>query len=87
MNDFKQNEKEHPDHIELRRLLQAAKPIVMPMFPDQRKKWVARSSLAQGLSAILVRHTLNTTTSFALSTTVFSLNSSHEQCKPAVSAD
>jgi hypothetical protein len=56
MTDFGQNKKEDPDHIELLRLLEAAKPIVMPMFPDQRKKWVAESSLAQSISAILVRH-------------------------------
>ena len=46
MTDFKQNDNEHPDHIELHRLLHVAKPIAMPMFPDQRKKWVAESSHA-----------------------------------------
>jgi NADH dehydrogenase FAD-containing subunit len=56
MNSFQQNENEHPDHFELRCLLQEAKPLVMPMFPDQRKKWVAESSLAQEIVAILVKH-------------------------------
>ena len=56
MNATQPNQKEEPDHVELRRLLEEARPILMPMFPDQRKKWVAESSLAQEISAILARH-------------------------------
>lgn len=56
MNDFQQNEKEDSDHVVLRRLLQEAEPIVMPMFPDQIKKWIAESALAKNISAILARH-------------------------------
>jgi hypothetical protein len=47
---------ESPDHLELTRLLQQAKPLLEPMFPDQRKKWVAESPLAQQISTILVKH-------------------------------
>jgi hypothetical protein len=47
---------EHPDHLQLTGLLQQAKPLMEPMFPDQRKKWVADSPLAQEISAILVKH-------------------------------
>jgi hypothetical protein len=47
---------EHPDHLELTRLLRQTKPLLEPMFPDQRKKWVAESPLAQEISAILVKH-------------------------------
>ncbi len=44
------------DHLELTTLLKQAKPLLEPMFPDQRKKWVAESPLAQEISAILVKH-------------------------------
>jgi len=47
---------EHSDHLALTRLLQEAKPLMEPMFPDQQKKWVAESPLAQEISAILVKH-------------------------------
>jgi hypothetical protein len=50
------SENEHPDHLELTRMLQEAKPLMAPMFPDQQKKWVAESPLAQEISAILVKH-------------------------------
>jgi hypothetical protein len=49
-------ENEHPDHLQLTSLLQQAKPLMEPMFPDQRKKWVADSPLAQEISAILAKH-------------------------------
>jgi hypothetical protein len=49
-------ESEHPDHLELTRLLREAKPLMAPMFPDQQKKWVAESPLAQEISAILAKH-------------------------------
>ena len=51
-----ENEHADADHLELMRLLQQAKPLMEPMFPDQRKKWVAESPLAQEISAILVKH-------------------------------
>jgi hypothetical protein len=50
------NENEHPDHLVLTRLLQQAKPLMEPLFPDQKKKWAADSPLAQEISAILVKH-------------------------------
>lgn len=49
-------ESEHPDHLELARLLREAKPIMEPMFPDQQKKWVAESPLALEISTILAKH-------------------------------
>jgi hypothetical protein len=49
------SENEHRDHLELASLLQQAKPLMEPMFPDQREKWVADSPLAQEISAILVK--------------------------------
>jgi hypothetical protein len=50
------SENQHPDYLELTRLLQEAKPLMAPMFPDQKKKWVAESPLAQEISAILSKH-------------------------------
>lgn len=50
------NANEHPDYVELTRLLAEAKPLMEPMFPDQVKKWVADSPLAQEISTILVKH-------------------------------
>ena len=50
------NENEHPDHLELTRLLKQAKPLMAPMFPDQQKKWAAESPLAHEISALLVKH-------------------------------
>jgi hypothetical protein len=56
MNEIIQKKNEPPEHRELRYLLQEAKAIVLPMGPDQRKKWVAESRLAQEIYAILVQH-------------------------------
>jgi hypothetical protein len=56
MNGIKRNENEPPEHSELRYLLQEAKAIVLPMSPDQRKKWVAESRIAQEIYTILVQH-------------------------------
>ena len=50
------SENEHPDHLELTRLLQEAKPLMEPLFPDQKKQWADESPLAQNISAILVKH-------------------------------
>jgi hypothetical protein len=44
------------DHLQLERLLQEAKPLMLQMFPDQQKKWLAESPLAQEISAILTKH-------------------------------
>jgi hypothetical protein len=64
MSEIKQNENEPPEHFELRYLLQEAKAIVLPMSPDQRKKWVAESRIAQEIYAILVQHPPSFTRSF-----------------------
>jgi hypothetical protein len=50
------NESEASDHLQLWDLLQSAKPLLVSMFPEQKKKWVADSPLAQEISAILVKH-------------------------------
>ena len=47
---------EHPDQMELKRLLNEAKPLLEPMFPDQVKAWVEDSPLAQEISALLTKH-------------------------------
>ena len=52
----KVSENENPDHLELMRLLQEAKPLTEPQFADQQKKWAAESPLPQEISAILVNH-------------------------------
>jgi hypothetical protein len=56
MAEIEQNENEPPLHFELRDLLQEGKAIVLPMSPDQRKKWVAESRIAQQIYAILAQH-------------------------------
>jgi hypothetical protein len=56
MNELIQGENEPPEHYELRYLLQEAKAIVLPMRPDQQRKWVAESRLAQEIDTILVQH-------------------------------
>jgi hypothetical protein len=44
------------DHFELSRLLEQAKPLVTPLYPDQQKQWAAASPLAQEISALLLKH-------------------------------
>jgi hypothetical protein len=50
------SESEHPDHRQLRQLLEEAKALNLPMFPDQQKVWVTESSLAQEIKSILGNH-------------------------------
>ncbi|MGA2847051.1 MAG: hypothetical protein ABSF68_16700 [Candidatus Acidiferrales bacterium] len=47
---------EFPDRVRLTQLLQEAKPLMLPMFPDQQKKWLSESPLAQEIKSILVKH-------------------------------
>ena len=47
---------QNPDRLELSRLLQEAKPLVAPLFPDQQKQWAVESPLAQEISALLAKH-------------------------------
>jgi hypothetical protein len=49
-------EQGNPDYIELMRLLGEAKPILEPMFPDQKTRWVGESALAEEIMGILARH-------------------------------
>lgn len=44
------------DRLRLSRLLQQAKPLVAPLYPDQQKQWAAESPLAQEISALLTKH-------------------------------
>jgi hypothetical protein len=50
------NKNEHPDHLELKKLLDQAKPLMLPMFPDQQKIWVEESPLGQKIKSILGEH-------------------------------
>jgi hypothetical protein len=55
MNTFA-SENEHPDHLQLKELLVQAKPLMLPMFPDQQRVWAAESPLAQEIQSILTEH-------------------------------
>ena len=50
------NNTQDPDRHELARLLQLAKPLVAPLYPDEQKQWVEDSPLAQEISALLAKH-------------------------------
>lgn len=50
------NDTQNPDRRELSRLLQQAKPLVAPLYPDQQKQWAAESPLAQEISVLLGKH-------------------------------
>ena len=45
-----------PDRLQLKQLLDQAKPLMLPMFPDQQKKWLSESPLAQEIKSVLVKH-------------------------------
>ena len=47
---------EHPDHLRLKELLEEAKPLMLPMYSDQQKVWVAQSPIAQEIKSILAKH-------------------------------
>ncbi|MFZ0039474.1 MAG: hypothetical protein WAK91_18755 [Candidatus Acidiferrales bacterium] len=49
-------ENENSDHAKLMELLEEAKPLMLPMFPDQQKVWLAESPLAQEINSILANH-------------------------------
>jgi len=44
------------DRLELSRLLEQAKLLLEPLYPDQLKQWAAESPLAQEISALLAKH-------------------------------
>lgn len=50
------NDTQNPDRLELSRLLQQAKPLVAPLYPDEQKQWAAGSPLAQEISALLAKN-------------------------------
>jgi hypothetical protein len=50
------SESEHPDHRQLRQLLDEARALNLPAFPDQQRVWVAESPLAQEIKSILAKH-------------------------------
>jgi hypothetical protein len=45
-----------PDRLQLKRLLEQAKPLMLPLYPDQQKVWLAESPLAQEIKSILKKH-------------------------------
>jgi hypothetical protein len=47
---------EEPDHVKLKQLLEEAKSLELPLFPDQQKVWVEESPLAQEIKSILAKH-------------------------------
>jgi hypothetical protein len=47
---------ESPDRLQLKQLLDQAKPLMLPMFPDQQKKWLSESPLAQEIKSLLAKH-------------------------------
>jgi hypothetical protein len=42
MNTFA-NRNEHPDHLQLRNLLEQAKPLMLPLYRDQQKYGLRRA--------------------------------------------
>jgi hypothetical protein len=49
-------ENEQPDHAQLMTMLEQAKALMLPMFPDQQKVWVAESPLGQEIKSMLAKH-------------------------------
>ncbi|MFZ0579857.1 MAG: hypothetical protein WAN72_00175 [Candidatus Acidiferrales bacterium] len=47
---------EDPEHLKLKELLEEAKSLELPLFPDQQKVWVQESPLAQEIKSILAKH-------------------------------
>lgn len=47
---------EDPEHLKLKELLEEAKSLELPLFPDQQKVWVSESPLAQEIKSILAKH-------------------------------
>jgi hypothetical protein len=50
------NENKLGAHIELRKLLEQAKPLELPMFPELQKTWATESALGQEIKSILAEH-------------------------------
>ena len=50
------NDTQNTDRLALSRLLQQAKPLVEPLYPDQQKQWAVESPLAQEINALLAKH-------------------------------
>ncbi|MGC2265680.1 MAG: hypothetical protein WA608_02705 [Candidatus Acidiferrales bacterium] len=47
---------EDPEHLKLKELLEEAKSLELPLFPDQQKVWVQESPLAPEIKSILAKH-------------------------------
>jgi hypothetical protein len=56
MGGLTMNDTQNPDWLELSRLLQQARPLVAPLYPDQYKQWAKESPLAVEISALLAKH-------------------------------
>jgi hypothetical protein len=50
------NKNKPADHLELTKLLEQAKPLMLPMFPELQKTWAAESPLGQQIKSILAEH-------------------------------
>jgi hypothetical protein len=47
---------EDSDHVKLKQLLDEAKSLELPLYPDQQKVWVEESPLAREIKSILAKH-------------------------------
>jgi hypothetical protein len=49
-------ENQNPDHAQFLTMLEEAKALMLPMFPDQQKVWVSESPLGQEIKQMLAKH-------------------------------
>ena len=49
-------ENENSDHAQFLTMLEEAKALMLPMFPDQQKVWVSESPLGQEIKVMLLKH-------------------------------
>jgi hypothetical protein len=49
-------ENENSDHAQFLTMLEEAKALMLPMFPDQQKVWVSESPLGQEIKVMLAKH-------------------------------
>ena len=47
---------ENSDHSQFTTMLEEAKALMLPMFPDQQKVWVSESPLGQEIKQMLAKH-------------------------------
>jgi hypothetical protein len=49
-------EVDNSDHAQFLTMLEEAKALMLPMFPDQQKVWVSESPLGQEIKTMLAKH-------------------------------